>query len=125
MNDVTKSSELVDEYASTREQRLALARQVDKLDEKEKQLKAQLIAMLEATGATAIGGKLMIVTLVPKEKAVAKDWDAIHRYIIENDGWDIMQKRLTETAIKLRWEEGIAIPGVEKFPVNDLSISKR
>lgn len=125
MNDVAQSSQLVDEYASTREQRLALQRQVDKLDEKEKQLKAALIKMLEDSKATAIGGQLMIVTLVPKEKAVAKDWDAIHRYIISNDAWDIMQKRLTETAIKLRWDEGVVVPGVEKFPVNDLSISKR
>ena len=125
MNDVATSSILVDQYADVRERRLAMAREVDKLDTEEKQLKAQLISMLVTANATAIGGQRMIVTLVPKEKAVAEDWDLVHKYIVAEDAWDIMQKRLTETAIKLRWEEGIIVPGVAKFPVHDLSLSKR
>ena len=119
------TANLVDEYADTREQRLALQRQVDKLDEKEKGLKAKLIESLVAASATAIGGQRMIVTLVPKEKPVAKDWKSLYAFIVANDAWDLLQKRLTETAVKARWEEGIVVPGVEKFPVNDLSISKR
>jgi hypothetical protein len=43
---------------------------------------------------------------------------------VEHGAWDIMQKRLTQTAIDLRWEDGVSIPGVEAFPVDDLSISE-
>lgn len=120
-----ESSQLVDEYAETREARLALQRDVDKLNEQEKSLKAKIIQMLEQAGATAIGGHKMVVELVPKEKPVANDWDAVHKFIMENDAWDLMQKRLTDTAVRLRWEEGIILPGIQKFPYNDLSISKR
>jgi hypothetical protein len=125
MNAILDTSNLVDEFARTRDERLALKRQVDKLEEKEKQLKAQLIAALVAANATALGGQLMIVTLVPKVKPVAKNWAALYEYIPPNNGWDLLQKRLTETAVALRWEEGIEVPGVERFPVNDLSLSKR
>jgi hypothetical protein len=125
MNDILDTSSLVDEYATVRDSRLALKRQVDKLEEQEKKLKAQIIASLIASNATAIGGRFMIVTLVAKTKPVAKVWAELYAYIKETDGWDLLQKRLTETAVALRWDEGIIVPGVEKFPVNDLSLSKR
>lgn len=113
-----------DLYYETRELRLKMQREVDEVDKEEKKLKAELINALREQNTRAVGGKVVTVTLKTKHAAIAKNWDDIHRYIVANDAWDIMQKRLTQTAIDLRWADGIVVPGVEKFPVDELSISK-
>jgi hypothetical protein len=122
---LSESAELVDAYIQKKAERLALQREVDKLDADEKKLKALIIEALQKNNAQAVGGHLATATLVIKDKPVARDWNQVYAYIQENDAWDLLQKRFTETAVRLRWEDGIAIPGVEKFPVADISISTR
>jgi hypothetical protein len=113
-----------DLYYETRELRLKMQREVDAVDKEEKKLKAEIINALKAQDTRAIGGKVVTLTLKQKDTAVAKDWAKLHAYIIENDAWDLMQKRLTQTAVDLRWADGIVVPGIEKFPVDELSYSK-
>lgn len=124
-SEIKDLASLADTYYATRERRLALQREVDLIDKEEKTLKGQIIKALKEGEAKAIGGKTVTVTLKTKNVAVAADWDKIHKYIIENDAWDLMQRRLLQSGIDARWEEGVALPGIEAFPVDELSISKR
>lgn len=123
MSDVTKFALLADTYYETREKRLAMQRAVDAVEKEEKKMKAELIAAFKEHNFKAIGGHIVTITHKLKKTAIATDWNKVHEYIIANDAWDIMQKRLTQSAIDLRWEDKISIPGVEAFPVDDLSIS--
>ena len=50
--------------------------------------------------------------IVRKQKPFISDWAALNNYIREHDATDLLQKRLTESAVKLRWEDGVAVPGV-------------
>lgn len=122
MTDITELASKADQYLATRKRRLALQRETDAIDVEEKKLKQELMLALRRGEAKAIGGQTVTLTLKTKNVATAKDWAKIHKYIVDNDAWDIMQKRLTQTAVDARWDEGIQIPGIEAFPTDELSI---
>ena len=119
-----KLAMLADQYYLTREERLAKQREVDALQEKESAVKAELIAAISKADASGVAGKLVRVTVVTKPKPQVKDWDALYAYVRRRGAWDLLQRRLSETAVKERWEDGKSIPGVESFNVVDLSVNK-
>jgi hypothetical protein len=121
--NLTKASKLVDEYLSARAERLEKAKELKNLEEKEGGLKKTLIDMMIESGAKCIGGSKGVVNRKRKYKPTAKSWDAIYDYIWQNRAFDLLQKRLAEAAVKLRWDDQIPIPGVEAFPVDDLTVS--
>lgn len=91
--------------------RLVADREARELKSKEDEYGDALIAICRDQGAGIDLGGVVVeydTTLVP----VAQDWNAIHEYIKDNDAIDLVHKRLTESAVKLRWDDGIAIPGV-------------
>ncbi len=113
--------QLVTRFNNVRDERLDLQRKRDKRYESEIELKLMLVEAIKESGLQKVAN----VKLVLKIKPVAKDWEAIRKYIIEHDAWDLMQRRLGDLACRERWDDGIDLPGIDKFPVDDLSIGKR
>lgn len=116
---------LVDEFGTKRDARLAADKVAAKLKEEEGLLKERIISALRAAESTTIGGALFGVNLQKKVKPVAQDWAQIHAYILENQALDLLHRRLTEEAVKLRWADGIVVPGVGEYDVYDLTVSRR
>jgi hypothetical protein len=114
---------LVDDYYRKRENRLALQREVDKLDKDEKELKKLIIEQLRLEKISSIGGLQKRATLQIKNKPSVTSWPNLYSHIQKTGEFDLLQRRLTETAVAVRWEDKIVIPGVEAFPVEDLSLS--
>jgi hypothetical protein len=115
---------LVDSYFSKREERLALQHQVDALEKEEKALKQSIIEQIRAEKISSIGGRKMRATIQTKQKPQVSSWPALYDHIRSTGEFDLLQRRLTETAVSARWEEKIIIPGVQAFPVDDISLSK-
>lgn len=122
--DVGELARLADSYIAARNARLALAKEVDKLQETESELKASLMAALSSAGAMGVAGKAGRVTLVTKEEPTVRDWQAFYAYIVRNDAFDLLQKRLSAPAVRERWEAGATVEGVGTIPVTNLSITK-
>lgn len=120
--DATEITRRVDEYIELRTRRKALAAQVAEMEKNEKKLKASLIELSFALQAKTMGGNLGHVQRQRKPKPVPKNWDLVYAYIKQFDAFDLLQKRLTETAVKSRWEDGVDVPGIEAFPVDDLTV---
>ena len=100
-------------------------KKVDKLQEIENGLKAQLMEAMKAAKSTSVGGKLALVTHRVKPKAVAKDWSLIQNYIKEFDAFEIMEARLSTKAILERVDNGAEPPpGMEWYDVDTLSVAK-
>ena len=114
---------LVDQFDQVRSDRLDADKLSSTLKKQETQLKTQIIDHLQAEGVDVIGGTTLTVTLTRKSKPNAQDWGEIYGYILETREFDILHRRLTETAIKARWEDGLNIPGVTEIEVLDLSLS--
>lgn len=117
-------SALVDEFYVAREERLELARQLAAADQKEKLLKEHIIRECGLAKLSAIGGQRAIVKLTSKQKPIVTNWNDVYSFIRKEDAFDLLQKRLTDTAVKLRWDDGIALAGIEAFTVYDLTVSK-
>jgi hypothetical protein len=99
---------LLERARALNQQRLELDRKSKELSKQVDSLTAEIIAQMHAAGVTEACGSRIVV----KQKAFISDWTALNEYIKEHDATDLLQKRLTETAVRLRWDDGIAIPGV-------------
>lgn len=120
--DLAELGDLADAYKEARDSRLAADKAAQKLKEVETSLKNTIIAECKANDLSAVGGQVALVKYTVKEKPVPQDWPAIHRFMIENDAMDLMQKRLHEGACKERIDIGVMIPGVGILEIDHLSI---
>jgi hypothetical protein len=118
-----------DDLFTTRNQRLALDKQVESLKSREAALKEHLINKLPKSQASGISGLLARVTIGSKTKPVAADWDKIHKYIAanfkKNPGvFALLQRRLGEETIQEMWKNGVKVPGIEPMDIPTVSINK-
>lgn len=117
-------AEKADALYEMREARLAAQREVDAMKAEETKLTNELISAISKSDATGVAGKLVRVSVVTKPVPSVKDWDALWTYIVRRKAYDLVQRRLSDTAVKSRWEDGVDIPGVESFTTTALSINK-
>jgi hypothetical protein len=116
--------ELAEEYLNLRAERLAIDKRAAEAKKHEDAVKQKLEKLLLDTGTTDYKGDHLRVQLEREFKPTATDWGLVQKFVIENDAFDLYHRRLTESAVKARWEDGISIPGIDKFPVDKLSITK-
>ncbi len=108
---------------TTRDERLALQREVDALKAKESALRQHIIDTLPKS-STGVAGKIASVAVVVKDKPTVTDWDELYGYIQENGAFELLHRRLTEGAVKEYWEEGDEVPGVGLTQYVDISLKK-
>ena len=113
-----------DKLFDLRNKRLAEQKKVDEIAAEETALKNHVIENLPKSEASGVAGKLARVTVVTKQVPQVKDWDVFYKYVKKTGSFDLMQKRLTDAAIKERWEAGKEVPGVEHFNAVSVSINK-
>lgn len=109
---------------STQIERLKIAKEVAKLEDKEKALKAHIIANLPKSEATGVAGKLARVQITSKFVPSVTDWPAFYAHIKKTNGFDMLQRRPAEKAIQDRWDAKKAVPGIEPFNVLGVSVTK-
>lgn len=97
---------------------------VDKLDAEEKFIKNHIINTLPKSEATGVAGKLARVTVITAEVPQVKDWTAFYAYVKKTNSFDMLQRRLSEAAVRERWDSKKAVPGVEAFAVTKVSLNK-
>ena len=116
--------ELADEWWTLRASRLAIEKEVARIREQESRAKSALLQSLTENKVTSVGGQKVRVTLVVKDKPCVNDWEEVYSYIRETGSFDILQRRIGERAVKDRWDDGVKIPGIESYPIDEISYSK-
>jgi hypothetical protein len=101
-------AQMIEEVRSCDAQRLKLDRESKALKKQIDALSVQIIAGMDAAELSVVEG----ATIEEVTKPYISDFVELEKFIIEHGALDLLQKRLTESAVKLRWEDGIAIPGV-------------
>ena len=122
--ELAELSMLIDEFNIARNRRLAADKEAKALKSIEVEMKDRILGeMIEQQVGFAAGMDIRV-----KRKTVNKpqaaDWDQVYKYMVDNDAMDLVQKRLHERAVNDRFEDGITIPGIEFYEVNDLSVGK-
>ena len=85
-----------------------------KLETSQQQLKVFLLDQLNQSGTKSFATEHGTVYRTEKIKPSAADWGAIWGWVVANDGFDIMERRLKATFIKQFMDdhEGALPPGV-------------
>ena len=116
--------ELIDKLYQKRTERLALSKQVDAFKAEESDLRRLIIQRLQDVGLDSGRGSLATASITTDDQASVKDWEAFENYILEHKSFDLLQRRVSITAVRARWENSEVVPGVEKVTLSDLSLTK-
>ena len=104
--------------------RLAADKVAAELKSKESQIIEHIINNLPKSEATGVAGKLARATIVVKTIPVVKDWDKFYAYVKKNSAFELLQRRLSESAVEERWEQKKTVPGVETFKRSTVSLTR-
>lgn len=97
---------------------------VARIAEEESLIKNHLIETLPKSDAIGVAGKIARVTITAKVQPTVKDWDKFFAYVHKKKAYDLLQRRVSGTAVQDRWDNGLELPGVEKFNVVGVSVVK-
>lgn len=106
------------------QERAVIARQVKEMQAKERALTNHIFDTFSKDDLNGAAGKVAKISIIRKDVPTPKDWPKIYTYIAKNKAWELLQKRLSSTAVKERWNAGKSIPGIDKFQVLSLSTTK-
>ena len=111
-------------YTKYREKRLALQKKVNDLERSEKGYKATLMALF--VKAKSEGIKVDGHLYAPKERdePIISKPELLYRHIKKTGNFDLLRRQVNPAAVKERWADGKKVPGVQKFPVVSLSVTK-
>lgn len=115
----------IDMLYQLRTERLAVEKTVKEMKSKELELRVYIKGLLDAASLEGGRGQTASTSIIHSVEPTVKDWAAFYAYVKENDCFDMLQRRVSATAVKDRWEAGVVIPGVDKFDTWDLSLTKR
>jgi hypothetical protein len=113
-----------DQYHEVRELRLSMQKVVDEVKARETEIREHIINNLSKSSDTGAAGKRYRAQIVKKAVPQLRDWDSFVKFVSHNKRWDLLQKRLSDTAVKDLWDGGVNVPGVERFVAVDVSITK-
>jgi len=113
-----------DLYAEVRELRLAMQKHVDNVKARETEVREHIIDNLSKSLDSGAAGLRYRAQIVMKEHPSLKDWDAFTSYVAANRWFDLLQKRLSDKAVMDLMDDGVVVPGVEKFNAKEVSITK-
>ncbi len=119
-------TEVIANYFALREKRLALNRQADELEQQEKDILYAWSKDFEDSGEKAVSevGTDFTLKATRKDVTVVVDWTTVLDHIRETGEVDLLQKRLTESAVKARWDSGKEVPGVDKTHKWDVKVTR-
>ena len=114
----------IDALYVLRAKRLAGQKEVDKVKAEEAMYEEHILNNFTKTDLR--GAKGDIATAAVKSQLVynIEDWDSYIDWVEKEDARDCLQKRLSQTAIAARFDNGEVVPGVTAFTRVTLSLTK-
>lgn len=114
----------VDRLYSLREKRLKIQQEVDSIKSQEEALRLHVLECFNKDDIEGAKGKLATASVLPKTVAHVVDWDALYAYIVKNNAFEMLQRRVNDGAYRERLDNKEPVPGVEPFNVLGLSLTK-
>jgi hypothetical protein len=105
----------VDEIAQWQAKRDRLAIAVDVMETEIAKKKEKLLGRMKKSDLDGARGRFGQASVVEDDVPTMEDFAKVWAYARKKNAPDLFQKRLSSTAVRERWAEGKAIPGVGKF----------
>lgn len=106
------------------EHRLECQKEVEAMKKFLSLLERWFIQQLPEGDATGIAGEIARVQIKHKERPNVTDWDKFYAHIAKTRSFELLNRAPNAKSMKERWENGVTIPGVEKFSFKDVSVTK-
>jgi len=117
---------LVRIYMKMRTKLSELDAEVEGIKEQQQLIKTEIKDRMRSVGAKSMKTEYGTVSLTEKTRYYTQDWDAFKRFVIENDAVDLLEKRISQTNMKLFLQENPTLvpPGLNSDTEIDVSIRK-
>src|SRR5262245_59568569 len=116
---------LIDRFMLLDEERKLLQKQADNKKAEAERYYNEIILQMTNGGIQTYPGTHAICSMWQNVEPKAEDWPAIYKHIQETGEFELLHKRLTGSAIKERWDAGVEVPGVERYPVIKLTFKTK
>lgn len=116
--------QLIDSYYEKRQERLDKERFIKELKEEEQNLKFAIMDVLRDSGLKKATGAMATASIRSVTVPVVEDWDLVYPYIVQNNRFDLLHKRISTTAWRELHEDGVEVPGISALEDEDLSLTK-
>ena len=110
-------------YYAKRAERLALQAKVNIMEQDEKDLLYSITKEMHDNDSLTMEQEGFRALRTVKIAANVTNWPALLNYIKETGSVDLLQKRVTESAVKLRWADGKVLPGVDKTSKDSIDVT--
>jgi hypothetical protein len=110
-------------YAAER-LRFDLQHRVEKLKKLEGELDEYFIETLPKSEASGIAGSVARVQIKTSIVPVVEDWEKFYAHVKRTGNFELLQRRLSTSAVEERWENKKQIPGVGTFQAKKVSVTK-
>lgn len=111
-----------DEMWALREKKRALEATVKEVEGQMKALEETVFGLMDAQDTRKAEGKNASASINESTVGTVDDWDAVWTYIAKNKYFHLVQKRLSDPALRELWEMGKVVPGVQPFKKRTLSV---
>lgn len=112
----------IDKLDELREQKRVLETKVKEIEDTYNELAESLMARLDAEGADKATGKKATVSISKSLTGQVEDWDKFSAYVIKNKYLHLLQRRLSDPAIRELLETKGKVPGVTPFTKRRLNL---
>ena len=99
-------------------------KEIAPLVKKRAELEEHSLGLLAAQRSTGAKGTKAQMERKKKTSYNIGNWDELWKFIVKTDSPDLVQRRLSSTAINSRLDNGIKVPGLKKFTRYVLSVRK-
>ena len=118
-------SELIDEIVRVKAEREGLNTISAELTSKLVRLEKDLMEAMASAGTTrAASNAGHSCKVEQKPYPAVQDWATFYKYVSETNSYDLLHKRLSNTAFRDRWAAGEEIPGTSFSQIWEVSITK-
>ena len=120
---------VIEKYMKLREEKTAveaeIKERVDKIKADMAKLEAFLKAKMDADGLTSFKSEHGTAFLTTTDFANVEDWDAVLRFIREEEAYDMLEKRVSKTAVRGYIDANKEVPpGIRYGTKLDVNIRK-
>jgi hypothetical protein len=126
MEDQVPVDKLVRIYMKMRAAVQDLDAQIEAIKEQQQSVKNEIKDRMRDTGVKSLRTDHGTVSLMEKTRFYTTDWDSFKKFMVEQDALDLLEKRISQTNMKLFLEEnpGAVPPGLNSDTEFEISVRK-
>jgi hypothetical protein len=114
----------IDALYNLRETRLDLERKAKEYKQEEQDCRNAILECLSESGLEKASGMRATCGIKRSTIPLVTDWDRVFEYIVANDRFDLVQKRISVLAWRDLYNDDIDVPGTEAVEDIDISLTK-